>query len=282
MKTTDGGVNWYPKTSHTTVTDWLASVFFIDNYTGWVVGTDGTFPTNSSLILKTTDGGESWICGGLGGRYLVSVHFINQNSGWTVGNPDIVVMIKRTTDSGTTWYSQLSGTNRDLTSVFCTNNNTGWIVGYFGTIQRTTDSGNNWVPQTSGTELDLLSVYFVDQNTGWAVGSFGTILKTTNGGVSFIEEEEIDEIPIDYTLSQNYPNPFNPNTKIKYSIPQISYTTIKVFDVLGNEIETLVNGEKSIGTYEITWTVENLSSGNYLYQLRARDFVETKKLILMK
>ena len=85
-----------------------------------------------------------------------------------------------------------------------------------------------------------------------------------------------------FRLNQNYPNPFNPSTKIKYSIPQSSNVVIKVFDILGNEIETLVNEEKPTGTYEITWYAENLPSGVYFYRLHAGDFVGTKKMVLLK
>ena len=90
------------------------------------------------------------------------------------------------------------------------------------------------------------------------------------------------EVPESYMLSQNYPNPFNPIAKINYSIPQTSQVQIIVFDLLGNEIETLVNEEKSVGTYELTWTAANLPSGVYFYQLKAGSFVQTKKMILIK
>ena len=86
----------------------------------------------------------------------------------------------------------------------------------------------------------------------------------------------------DYHLSNNFPNPFNPSTKIKYAIPQTSNVIVKVFDILGNEIETLVNEEKPSGTYEITWNAEGLPSGVYFYQLKAGSIVETKKMILLK
>jgi hypothetical protein len=99
-------------------------------------------------------------------------------------------------------------------------------------------------------------------------------------GWSGIENEET--IPIEYSLSQNYPNPFNPSTKIKYSVPQTSQVKIKVFDVLGNEIETLVNELKPVGIYELTWNSSNLPSGVYFYQLKAGSFVQTKKMILLK
>jgi hypothetical protein len=89
-------------------------------------------------------------------------------------------------------------------------------------------------------------------------------------------------IPSGYKLFQNYPNPFNPNTKIKFAIPQLSFVNLKVFDVLGREIEMLVNEEKPAGTYEVTWDATNLPSGVYFYRLRAGSIVNTKKMILLK
>jgi hypothetical protein len=98
------------------------------------------------------------------------------------------------------------------------------------------------------------------------------------------------ELPVSFNLSQNYPNPFNPSTKIKYSVPVFSKIQIKVFDILGNIIETLIDEEKPVGTYEITWFAENLPSGIYFYTIKAvdpesssgRGFVETKKMVLLK
>jgi hypothetical protein len=91
-----------------------------------------------------------------------------------------------------------------------------------------------------------------------------------------------DGVPENYSLEQNYPNPFNPSTTIKYSIPSSGYITLKVFDVLGNEIATLVNEEKPAGTYKVEFEAESFSSGIYFYKLLAGDFIETKKMILLK
>jgi len=94
---------------------------------------------------------------------------------------------------------------------------------------------------------------------------------------------EIDPtIPNEFTLHQNYPNPFNPTTKIRYSVPHSSNVVIKVFDILGNEIEMLVNEEKSIGSYEVEFYGTGIVSGIYFYRLQAGSFVETKKMILLK
>ncbi len=91
-----------------------------------------------------------------------------------------------------------------------------------------------------------------------------------------------NQIPTDLRLEQNFPNPFNPTTKIKYAISSRQYASLKVYDVLGNEIATLVNEEKSPGNYEVEFNANNLSSGIYVYQLRAGTFIQTKKMILLR
>ena len=89
-------------------------------------------------------------------------------------------------------------------------------------------------------------------------------------------------LPTQFTLSQNYPNPFNPSTTIKYSVTQSSNVVLKIFDVLGKEVATLINEEKPAGNYEVEFDASNLSSGVYLYKLQAGNFVETKKMILLR
>jgi len=95
-------------------------------------------------------------------------------------------------------------------------------------------------------------------------------------------EEELVNIPKNFIMMQNYPNPFNPTTSIQYAISSRQFVLLKVYDVLGNEIETLVNEEKPAGTYEITWYAENLPSGVYFYQLNAGEYTAVKKMLLLK
>jgi len=94
-------------------------------------------------------------------------------------------------------------------------------------------------------------------------------------------EEEITQ-PTEYILSQNFPNPFNPSTKISWQSPVGSWQTIKVFDVLGNEIAKLVDEYKPAGRYEVEFNASALPSGVYFYQLKAGEFIQTKKMILIK
>ena len=123
---------------------------------------------------------------------------------------------------------------------------------------------------------------FIVVGSSWlAGGSRDVWLIKTTPDLSSIEQST-DIISSDFSLQQNFPNPFNPSTKIEYSVPQASQVQIKVYDVLGNEVATLVNEEKPAGTYELTWNAASHPSGVYFYQLRAGSFVETKKMVLMK
>jgi hypothetical protein len=88
--------------------------------------------------------------------------------------------------------------------------------------------------------------------------------------------------PDKYQLSQNYPNPFNPETNIRYEIPKNGFVKLIVYNILGREVETLVNENQSAGAYEVSFDGSNLSSGPYFYKLQAGDFSETKKMLLIK
>jgi hypothetical protein len=94
-------------------------------------------------------------------------------------------------------------------------------------------------------------------------------------------EEEVT-VPSEFRLLQNYPNPFNPATTISFSIPSPEFISLKVYDILGNEVATLVNEEKPAGEYDITFDASTFTSGVYLYRLSAGSFTEMKKMILMK
>jgi len=124
----------------------------------------------------------------------------------------------------------------------------------------------------------------------------GAIINGTTYGTIVSTDNDIDDFPRKFILSQNYPNPFNPTTTINYHIPDLpagrqglSFVTLKVYDVLGNEIAILVNEEKPLGSYEVDFNATGLPSGIYFYKLKvypanggAGSFVETKKMVLMK
>ena len=92
----------------------------------------------------------------------------------------------------------------------------------------------------------------------------------------------LDDFIKNYQLMQNYPNPFNPSTVIRYGLPRDGFVTLKVYDILGRKVATLVNEYEAAGSYNVTFNASNLASGIYIYQLKSGDFVANKKLILMK
>jgi hypothetical protein len=124
----------------------------------------------------------------------------------------------------------------------------------------------------------IFSIYFVNEQTGWITGDWGSIARYY--GTTDLNED-INSLN-QFSLNQNYPNPFNPSTVISYQLPVYSNVTLKVYDVLGNEVATLVNEEKPAGSYEVNFTTSSLTSGVYFYQLKSGSYLETKKMILIK
>jgi len=94
--------------------------------------------------------------------------------------------------------------------------------------------------------------------------------------------EEVSETPTEFSLSLNYPNPFNPSTTIAYALPRDSYVKLEVFNLLGERVSTLRDGLQDAGYHSVTFNAKGLPSGIYFYRLNAGDFVETKKLVLMR
>ncbi len=131
-------------------------------------------------------------------------------------------------------------------------------------------------------ENHIVSTIYIDRsNTKWFGFSNGYIVKYTGDFPTNIDGGN-DIIVSKFRLQQNYPNPFNPSTTIKFTINDLRFTTLKVFDVLGNEFAILVNEEKSAGSYEVEFNASSLPSGVYFYQLRAGNFVDTKKMVLLR
>ncbi len=146
----------------------------------------------------------------------------------------------------------------------------------------TTDQGANWT--YAGLDSLAVSKLYSYGNSTYAITDRGIYIVNKNGTTAVKNQSHI---PNQYDLFQNYPNPFNPATTINYSIPKTSLVTIKVYDVLGREITTLINEEKKPGNYNLEFNASKLASGIYFYQLHAsngsaQSFISTKKMLLLK
>lgn len=297
LRTTDGGSNWDNKFIASSLPgggwSWM-DVYFINTDVGYAAYGGGNIGGCFGKIFKTTNGGETWDEQIAPSYAYSSIEFFDVQCGFAAANCCGMFCgntgnILRTQDGGINWIlvfePPAGGTPKGINDITFFDTESILAVGANefseGTILFSSDLGENWSSQGLYSN-PLNAIDFISSTSGWAVGNNGTILHTTNGGVSFIEEEQLSKVPTEFLLSQNWPNPFNPSTKIKYSVPQSSNIILKAFDVLGNEIETLVNEEKPAGTYELTWYAENLPSGVYFYQLKAGNYIDTKKMILLK
>ncbi|MEE9429585.1 MAG: T9SS type A sorting domain-containing protein [Melioribacteraceae bacterium] len=169
--------------------------------------------------------------------------------------------------------------------------NGAFLIRAIGTL----DKGNGGGPVTvtptsgtispSGTQTITLSLDAQNLNEGTYSGQVSI---TTNGGnitipIDYlVDVENISTLPTEFSLTQNYPNPFNPTTTIEFSLPQTSDVTLKIYDMLGKEVTTLVDKKKSGGTYRVSLDATKLSSGIYIYRLEADRFSSTRKMILIK
>jgi photosystem II stability/assembly factor-like uncharacterized protein len=161
-----------------------------------------------------------------------------------------------------------------------------------GGIIKTIDLGQSWEVINDGLPADNLRMSSLASHVTSGVTAIvyaGMFLNQNDGGPVYWHEvvttdvdQEVEGIPGGFALHQNYPNPFNPMTSIGYEMREEGYVTLKIFDLLGREVATLVNEKQVPGAYEVMWDAGGHVSGVYLYRLRAGDFVETKKLVLLR
>ncbi len=272
-RTSSGGSTWTLQSASAPAS--LKAVSFGDSVNAFAVGLAG-------VILRTTNGGKVWN----GPEWQVTSTNLNgvfssdAKTATIVGDAGTIL---RTNDGGGVWIKQQSSTKNRLHGVWFVGSKLGLVVGDGGIMLRTTDGGGTWVSQRSGTFNALNAVCFTDAQRGTIVGDYGTILRTVSSDiVSGVGSSYGSPVPNRYALNHNYPNPFNPSTAIGYQLMANTFVTLKVYDLLGREIATLVNEVHAAGFYTVRWNASSMPSGVYLYRLQTRDFVETKKMLLLK
>jgi photosystem II stability/assembly factor-like uncharacterized protein len=301
LKTSNGGEDWISQNQTELLGLHSGDIWRRVNFANIDVGYFYNYQAFPPTIYKTTNSGASWVVIN-DTTWLMVLKGYNDNIfiAEAANNPPYGT-IHRSIDGGQTWESQqwnfldwaldIEFIPGNPSKVWCGSNS----------LAFSNDTGKTWVEEFYLEYNAIYDMVFTDENSGWIyAGGGGTLTnmyRTTNGGhggIVSVEESDQELNPAEFNLGQNYPNPFNPSTLIQYTIGSRQFVTLKVYDVLGNEIATLVNEELSPGEYEVEFSpessIKNPASGIYFYTLRAGDpstssgrgFIQTKKMILLK
>lgn len=313
VTTNDGGATWTPISNPP-----LANVnefglfncfYFFDKLNGWF-GTTGQ-PGNVGRVFRTNDGGNAWNAFPSGNTSNVNdVAFISPLIGIRLA--DTSPFLTRSVDGGQTWtpVNNLPLNNIlfliSATSIVAANLNQMWVTGFAQTRARfmmsSTNGGQTWRQQTLpalgvgnfirkmsavsfGAVRDSVRIWAVTIDTTFNSG--GRILTYVDRiGVLTGVKEQVN-LPTEYILQQNYPNPFNPATTIAYHLRRASQVKLRVYNLSGQLVRTLVDAPQAAGRFQITWDSQDdigngVASGVYLYRMEAGNFLETRKMILMR
>ena len=272
--------------------------------------------SNPSGIYLSTDNGTTWTQTSLNNRTAYALA-VNGNSVFagTLSNSGVY----SSTDNGTNW-SQTSLNNRAVGSLAVNGNYIFAGTGNFG-VYASSNNGTDWI-QTSLNDQSVYALAINGNYVFAGSSTTGVYVSSNNGtdwtqrtegignlyvrslcvfnnyifaGTDFngVYRRPLSElltgiqtisemVPVNYSLLQNYPNPFNPTTNVQFSIINVQLVTLKVFDILGRDVATLVNEQLQPGKYEVTFDGSNYSSGIYFYKLSTTEFTDTKRMLMIK
>jgi photosystem II stability/assembly factor-like uncharacterized protein len=291
LRSTNSGTSWSPRTSGTTRN--LRCVHAINDIFILAAG--------EGIIVGSSNGGGSWTSrftdpSKMFNKLTFARGSVGSGAMWAVGNAGITY---RSTDLGIAWTSQTSTTTQNLNDVYFADDSTGVAVGDGGTVRNTTDGGATWLTDSYLNSLTTENIKCIapihfstpqrdvfDSITVTGIAGNGILTVSTEPLTQVFESRS--SLPSDFALHQNYPNPFNPTTRIKFALSTQerdgvrSFVSLKVFDLVGHEVATLVNEELAPGVHERPFDGTRLASGVYLYQLNVGNRTDVKKLVLLK
>jgi len=271
LKTTDGGSTW---TSLATV----AGTGDGRNNCLQILGNDIWFGTGQNTVWHSTNLGINWTSAtvtGITGQ-ITGIQFNSALVGIVGG-----ATMSKTTDGGATWTLLAASGTGTISGIEGSGDDYWYVRGT--TIYRSTNLGTSWTLSHTHTaaQNDIsLATDGAGCMTGWSGGTTGTIAKMT--GVPVGINDPTSEIPSAYSLMQNYPNPFNPATSITFALPIAGNVELKVYDILGKEVASIVSGNLNAGTHIVPFDASALASGVYIYKITAGSFIDSKKMVLIK
>ncbi len=272
-----------------------------DNGTNWNTVNNG-LPDNSIVTSMAISGSNTFAVVTYHGVYVSS----DRGLSWTSANNGLPITIGcllangnnifagtesgvyLTTDNGTNWTALNNGfINLPVVySLLLVGNNIfSGGTDFSGTgIYLSTDNAANCTPVNNGLPegTGIYSMAVINNTLIGSTRNFGLFRRPLSEMVLTDTKNNQSNLPSGYTLQQNYPNPFNPTTTITYSLPKSSFVTLKIYDLLGREVTTLVNEEKHSGMYKVTWNAQNLPSGVYFNKITTGQYTKVSKMLLLK
>ena len=301
--TTNGGNNWtlvpnapVSSTEFGVINAWDCT----DSSHIWIGSANTTSSSTSAKVYRTTTGFfGTWSTlsvpgtGGTSGCYYQAVAFVNNTNGMIGSSGGD---IKKTTDGGASYTTVVPPSILPASFAVITMNaikdgsNTirMSIQGDTTRLFKTTNLGTTWIrenlpSQATATDEQIQHIQFLNLGLGYAAlgGTSG------NGGLLRYDgptgiNNNTGVVPSEYKLEQNFPNPFNPATTIRFSLPKAGFVTLKIYNALGKEVETLVSENLSAGVQEVSYDASKLNSGVYFYRIYSNGFTDTKKMMLVK
>ncbi len=239
-----------------------------------VIGTNLFAGTGHGIYLST-DNGSSWtkVSNGLTGSQVCALTAMENELFAGLYEEGVF----RSNDNGTTWTQTSLVENITALGVVDTNLVAGtWSHG----VYKLNNHDSTWTPV--GLTGKYITSFTSDGSYIYAGTNYNSVWKRPLLEVTDLDEQNQLDKPSVFNLYQNYPNPFNPSTKIRFALKSPGMVSLKVYDILGNEIKTLVNEEKAAGTYEAKFNAKELSSGIYFYKIQTGSYSSTRKMLLIK
>ncbi len=267
---TNNGTNWT-----------LTSLQFTIGWSLAVSGSNIFAGTQNNGVYLSTNNGTNWTQTSLNNQNVYSLAVNGNNIFAGTGYPGNGLYLS--TNNGTTW-TQTSLNNVSAFSLAVNGNNIFagiYLYNIYDGVMVSNDNGGNWIQRNEGFPKNT-SVYAFCILNNYIFGGTGNCVYRRPLNELIGIQPISNEVPNQFSLSQNYPNPFNPSTVISFQLAVNSFASLKVYDLLGREVATLVNEKLQPGTYEVDWDGTNYSSGLYYYKLVAAGFTETKKMVLIK
>jgi photosystem II stability/assembly factor-like uncharacterized protein len=293
LKTTNGGNSWFRQNPAGVPDTWgiYYNIFVIDNL---FYGFNYFNFSNSSLSsYLTSDGGVNWVAGNENYEYEYGSDIVfcdNKNTGILL-SAALLPNIQRTVNTGLNWspVNTNSGISGFIAASWVSGSNTVFICAENNTsgnaILRSDNGGLDWTAQNTSGILELVEIDYArynDKLIAYCVSANGQIIKTRQTVLPVGISQLSNTIPGKFTLKQNYPNPFNPSTNLIFEIPNTEIVTLKIYNISGKEVETLINSELTPGIYTFEFNASDLPSGVYFYRLSVNGFTETKSMMLLK